>query len=201
MKLPPLELTELRQRLGETMAWCAPRASVDHPRDSLRTPSLRPPNIVEIQGSGLYGKSLSERWEAAVERRRAAVTALAAERAALLRSLPGPAPAPASDLAGGRIVLYDPDANLFDDTAERASQGFCDADSVPAWDTWVCYFSEAEVPERWSPFASFLVSWVPPALVELADAAITQSPEQCIRWATELDLPFTRLLAEAGLLG
>jgi hypothetical protein len=34
-------------------------------------------------------------------------------------------------------------------------------------------------------FEEYLVSWVPPQLLELANAGVEVNPEQCILWAPE----------------
>jgi hypothetical protein len=73
----------------------------------------------------------------------------------------------------GRLLLYAPNENLFDGAAQYSSKGFFNVDNVPPWDTWVCFFEE------------YLVSWVPPQLLELANAGVEANPEQCILWAPE----------------
>jgi hypothetical protein len=79
----------------------------------------------------------------------------------------------ANDLQGGRLLLYSPDENLCDGAAQYSSKGFFDVDNIPPWDTWVCFFEQ------------YLVSWVPPQLLELANIGIEVNPEQCILWAPE----------------
>ena len=71
----------------------------------------------------------------------------------------------------GRLLLYAPDENLCDGAAQYSSKGFFDIDNVPPWDTWICFFEP------------YLVSWVPPRLVELANIGIEVNPEECICWA------------------
>ena len=80
------------------------------------------------------------------------------------------------------------------------SEGYFDEDNVPAWDTWVWYMKERN-PQRggWRMFASYLVVWVPPHAVELAEARIRVNPEKCIRWASDVDTGLTRRLRAAGL--
>ena len=80
------------------------------------------------------------------------------------------------DLAGGRLLLYSPEENLFDGAAQISSKGFFDVDNIPPWDTWVCFFERQ------------LVSWVPPQLLELASQGVDVNPEQCIVWASETGL-------------
>lgn len=69
---------------------------------------------------------------------------------------------------GGKLLLYAPDENLFDGAAEYSSKGLFDVDNIPPWDTWVCFFGE------------YIVSWVPPQLLDLANAGINVNPEQCV---------------------
>ena len=75
------------------------------------------------------------------------------------------------DEKGGRLLLFVPSETLFDGAAQLSSNGFFDADNVPPWDIWVD-FSEGT-----------LVSWVPPALLDVAQMGIYVNPEACIRWA------------------
>jgi hypothetical protein len=84
---------------------------------------------------------------------------------------------PLEGLAGGRLLLYSPDENLFDGAAQVSSKGFFDVDNIPPWDTWVCFFQR------------HLVSWVPPQLLELAGQGIDVNPEQCILWASDIGVP------------
>jgi len=74
---------------------------------------------------------------------------------------------------GGRILLYFPEENLACGAAQVGSGGFYDEDNVPPWDIWVGFFDGA------------LLSWVPPALVEVAQMGIDVNPENCIQWADQ----------------
>jgi hypothetical protein len=123
--------------------------------------------------------------------RPAAVDELAHARARRLTADDAPVP-PTAGLAGGRLVVYFPDANLFDGSAELESKGLFDGDNLPAWDTWIAYVDEGASEPR--SYESYLVSWVPPALLELADRAIAVNPERCIVWADEPNSPFRRQL-------
>jgi hypothetical protein len=71
---------------------------------------------------------------------------------------------------GGRLLLYFPQENLADGAARVNSGGFYDDDNVPPWDIWVGFSRGA------------LISWVPPALIEVAQMGIDANPENCIRW-------------------
>jgi hypothetical protein len=81
------------------------------------------------------------------------------------------------DLQRGRLLLYAPDENLADGAAQYSSKGFFNWDNQPPWDTWICFHEQ------------YLVSWVPPQLLELAKIGIEVNPEECISWAPEVGLP------------
>jgi len=72
---------------------------------------------------------------------------------------------------GGRLLLYNPSENLACGVSEVNSNGFFDANNVPPWDIWVDFSG------------GVLVSWVPPALLDVAQMGIYVNPEGCIRWA------------------
>jgi hypothetical protein len=78
---------------------------------------------------------------------------------------------PIADLANGRLLLLAPADTLSDGAARYSSKGFFDIDNVPPWDTWVWFVEK------------YVVSWVPPQLIELANAGVEVNPEQCIFWA------------------
>jgi hypothetical protein len=113
----------------------------------------------------------------------------------------------------GKLLLYYPDANLYDGAAELHSRGYFDVDNAPPWDTWMYYvqddvcWKEPGEQQRGgddapgdTAFSSFLVSWVPQQFVELADAGIWANPERCIIWADAVESAFTRALRRYGLL-
>jgi hypothetical protein len=72
---------------------------------------------------------------------------------------------------GGRFLLYSPSENLACGAAAESSNGFFDMNNVPPWDLWLG-FSDGT-----------LVSWVPPALIDVASMGIFVNPEECVRWA------------------
>jgi uncharacterized protein (TIGR02996 family) len=181
-----LVLALFSRRLGETMAWCARK------HGSLRTPALQPPHIFRESRPGAL-RTYPER--------RRIVHDFVAIRARLLAEEGNNPWNVTGELAGGKLLLFWPDQSCFDGAAEAASKGFFDSDNVPAWDTWVWYASVEQtgtvgLNAGWS----YLVSWVPPELVELVDWGIRVNPEQCILWATDVDTPLTSRLWEAGLL-
>jgi hypothetical protein len=130
--------------------------------EQLRSPFLKPTRFES-------GQSAAERAQM--------VEALADKRAEQLRIAHRYPLAQLEGLAGGRLLLYSPDENLFDGAAQYSSKGFFDADNVPPWDTWICFHERQ------------LVSWVPPQLLQLAAHGVDVNPEQCIVWASETSAP------------
>ena len=188
-------LTIFRKRLAETIAWCHGRSV-----RRLRTPSLKPATLlsqyVDVDSSGLL------LWGSPSTREReATVNSLANRRTHRLADIERRLSRPPDDLGHGRLLLFDPDGTLSDGAATPESDGFFDGDNVPAWDTWVWYAGDRNFSQGgWTMFASYLVAWVPPQLLELADAGIRVNPEECIRWASDVDTALTRRLRIAGLL-
>ena len=166
---------KFKERLAQTIFWCASRADISNPKDSLRTPELRP-RILE-------------------ESRFSAVETIAFERERLggdeIRNAQLP-----KDLGGGRLLAYFPDANLCCGAAEDETNGFFDVDNVPAWDTWVAYFAGGK---RHS-YTSYLISWIPPQFVELVSRGIHVNPEECIVWLADAGVSFAVDLRREGLL-
>jgi hypothetical protein len=58
-----------------------------------------------------------------------------------------------------------------------------------------------ESAERIPPFETYLVAWIPPVFVELADYGVAINPEECIMWLDEMDTPFAQALRERGIFG
>jgi len=208
--------TSVRRRAGEIAAWCAQRGRTDDPEHSLRTQALRP--------SHLLTTPLERQLEAAHRRRDytqheflrvgaerdALIDALSHKRAELLRVEGHYPPEMSCDLAGSRLLLSK-DASVWDGASQAESKGFFDEDDLPPWDTWLCYVQGADypiatVPSRGTPTIIpawqmwYLVAWVPPTLLDLAIAGMSVNPVDCIHWAEDVDIPFTRELRATGVL-
>ena len=95
-------------------------------------------------------------------------------------------------MAGGRLLVYFPNADLCDGAAEAASQGFFDVYNTPPWDTWVAFVTEPA--ERDISYSEYLIAWVPPAFIELAAAGIMVNPEECTQWLDGSGVSFARLV-------
>lgn len=192
-----------QRTLAETIAWCAPRATSLEPESSLRSLPLHSQPSMESRS---------------IDERKRAVADIATTRAMLLRDAGIYPQQPAADLAGGRLLLYAPDETLSDGAAYVSSGGFFDGDNVPPWDTWVAYIKDtATDPQHGHPWflgayqdyqkithepmqLTYVVCWVPPSLLEVAEAGIDVNPEECIVWLSDRDTMFTRALQETGLL-
>jgi hypothetical protein len=98
----------------------------------------------------------------------------------------------APSLGGGRLVVYFPDDDLADGAAEVQSRGFFDTYNAPPWDTWVAMVEDGPA-DRPRPY---LVSWVPPELVALAQSGIDVNPERCIRWLADADVVMRDVCAD-----
>jgi len=157
------------QRVAETIAWCLPRVDQESPRDCLRTPSIRGRTLVGNYHDCVSNVATARRQELSPSR-----------------------PEPVRGLAGGRLLIYFPDADLCDGAAECESQGFLDVYNTPPWDTWVAFVSEPV--EKNISYSEYLVAWVPHAFVGLAAAGILVNPEECIRWLDESRVLFAELV-------
>jgi hypothetical protein len=103
-----------------------------------------------------------------------------------------PPRAPLESLEGGRLLVYVPDLDLRDGAAEAETDGFFDVYNAPPWDTWVA-FVEDDIGFEYP----YLVSWVPPSLIEIVARGIQVNPEECIRWLDDSPVGLRSLLREA----
>jgi hypothetical protein len=127
------QLAAFGQSLAETIAWCSARATITDPQWCLRTPTLEPGQLAD-------GRSFSERQQC--------VATLIQARSHLLRDAGRSALQSPSDLAGGRLLLFDPDGTLDDGAAAVSSQRYFDDGNVPPWDSWVLYVSDPLTPAQ-----------------------------------------------------
>jgi hypothetical protein len=158
------------QLLTEAIDWCAPRGSLSDPKYCLRTPELAPEPLA---GS-----------------RRAVVNSVAHSRHIALR---WPKPRLAKNLAGGRLLGYEPGRNLSDFAARGVTGGFFDCLNVPPWDTWVAYIHETGGQD-------YLVAWIPPMFLELTAEGINVNPEGCIWWVNESDTALGKFIKDRSRL-
>jgi hypothetical protein len=197
-----IDLDLFRVRLAETIAWCSERASGDDPKHSLRTMDLLPPFL----------RDCTEQWfwehQGSAEQMQAIVEAVGENRAKHLREQGRCTVAPADGPAAGYLLFCAPDETVWDGVSEPESDGFFDCGDLPPWDTWVSAVPALVRQPQGPPASScYLLSWVPPGLVELVQYGIEVNPVDCIWWAadrrrwTESDTPFLSELAAAGMQG
>lgn len=169
---------QFKVRLAQTIFWCAPRADKGNPATSLRTPELRPRLLEENRSSAVDTVAHARELFGGVDIRKA--------------SLP-------DALGGGRLLIYFPNNDLACGAAEQETAGFFDINNVPPWDTWVDFFQD-ETPNIDSFDTEYLIAWVPPELVSLANEGINVNPEQCIMWLADTSVEVARALRAENLL-
>jgi hypothetical protein len=192
------QVAHLQRRLEETIVWCTSQDWSTNPAEGLRTASFRP-----------LGYRLKDQYDDILlyrtpPQRQQLVEQIAEARATLLEKHGLARFSLAKRLNGGRLLAFTPDGTLQDGAATLATDGFLDDDNIPPWDTWIWYVINDPVstPEFWSGTVtdSYLLSWVPDSLIKVVDAGIDVNPEECIRWAADLDTPFIWQLKRAGLV-
>jgi hypothetical protein len=131
------------------------------------------------------------------------VEVLARLRADQLKLSNGYPMAPSQHLAGGRLLCYAPYENLAEGVEEQETQGYFDVNAVPPWDTWLWFVTqqtrELNRPYLW--YDSYLISWVPPELVDVVDkGAVATSTTHALEWADAVDSDLFTQLREANIL-
>ncbi len=175
MKITPdcsASLEPFWQSLAETIAWSVPRINSASPRDCLRSATVR--------GRTLQN-SYSESVSGVIDARKC--------------NIPGGSltPDPSKGFAGGRLIVYFPDFDMCDGLAESESRGFFDVYNTPPWDTWVAFVSEQSETEKYP--SNYLIAWVPPEFIKLADAGINVNAERCIEWLARSNTSFAKLVS------
>jgi hypothetical protein len=172
------------KHLTEAVSWCRDTGLPSQPRTSLRTCKVALDDLTS-QSHQVFRVCL--------------------ERSRRLWASGKQNLSPVADLCGGRLLAYFPDDNLFDGAAEAESQGFFDVNNIPPYDTWVWMVRNV----RSSAYAdgacgemdaNYLVAWVPPDLIQLANAGVAVNPEACILWLDTLDDEFVRSLRRLGFI-
>lgn len=176
-KMDAEAVSQLRSRINEADCWFRHGLSAATDPIALRSIDLKPFDDL--------------RFNLPLPKRSSVVELLCRSRAELL-SLAGQSSPQPSRLPPGKLLLYDPDLNLFCGGAENATEGFFDTDNIAPWDFWVAYVIEREPKEG---FDSYLVSWIPGSLVQIAEIGIQANPEGCIAWAEKVRPKSLRSLA------
>ena len=156
----------LGARLAETVAWCDSIAS----SADLRPETLRPSLFHDGPEHLVVDLGQSRQLQ------------LRARKAQVQHESPV--------VVTGRFMLYFPDENLSDGYAQLVSGGLFDVDNLPAYDTWVSFFTEQDHPQRSA--RRYLLCYVPAPLLDAADAGIEGNPESCIVWLEQSDVSIRR---------
>ncbi len=196
------DISMFKQSLAETIAWCAPRASLADPVFCLRASALWP----AIRHKDFYDERVlyvDDAWKGyletlSIEKTATAVDTLITERGRLLQSENKPSSVITGDLAGGRLLLSAPDYGFFDGASKAESRGFIDDGDTSPWDTWVSFVFDPTMGQQF--YDSGIVSWVPPQFIEEVNKGIRVSFVDNNVWAADIDSAFTHRLAEAHLL-
>ena len=164
-------LERFKVRLAQTIFWCAPRADRVNPATSLRTPKLRPRLLEENRSQAVNTVVYARELFGGVDIRKATIP---------------------TALGGGRLLVYFPNNDLACGAAEQETAGFFDLNNVPPWDTWVDFFQN-ETANIDSFDTKYLIAWVPPEFVSLANKGIDVNPEQCIMWLSDTSVELAKL--------
>jgi len=179
-----IELDVFKKRLNETVAWCNKHIVPDDPARSLRSLDLRPPTLRLCPRLNI---DLHDVVQAIADERAHWVTVWN------LKS---------SGVTNGRLLICTSATESIPDGAvTEESKGFYDDDDMPPWDTWLCYLYNEEILSNRKLYRrEYLVSWVPPEFIDLANIGVEMHFLGCMTWAKEEDTPFTRQLTTADLL-
>jgi hypothetical protein len=204
-----------RRRLAETIAWCSTRpllATVPELLATRRSDYERwqwgHGEVVEFLAPILRTPELKPRgfkYPATTAQRVKIMERLAETRALLLRDA-GLSPRDSGgDLAGGRLLLYDPDGTDSSGGSWATSSGLFDVEDAPPWDCWIAFVHQKferppEWPQRSPEWETCVVNWIPPTLLAVAEDGIRGVVMDCVIWADDTDMPITRLLRAEGLL-
>ena len=170
-------LEQFKARLAQTIFWCAPRVDKANPSASLRTPKLRPHLLEENRSSAVDTVVYARESYGGVDIRKATIP---------------------RDLGGGRLLIYFPNSDLACGAAEQETAGFFDINNVPPWDTWVAYLQDEYNIDSFD--TEYLIAWVPPEFVSLANQGVDVNPEQCIMWLSDTSVELAKVLRAQSLL-
>jgi hypothetical protein len=171
-------LEEFKSRLAQTIFWCAPRADKLNPATSLRTSELRPRMLEENRSAAVNTVVYARELYGGADIRKATIP---------------------RDLGGGRLLIYFPNVDLSCGTAEHQTAGFFDVNNVPPWDTWVTYFQDEQQNIDFFD-REYLITWIPPDFVDMANEGVAVNPEQCILWLSDTSVELATALRAANLL-
>jgi len=162
-------------RIAETIGWCRMILRNNGWQPSLRTEHIRPRLLSDGIDQTVCDVGHSRTWE---------IGRKVYERDQL------------TDLMGGRLMVYFPDANLVDGAAMSASDAFFDEHNIPPWDTWISFFDDKSVIQQ--SYSRYLLAYVPAELTDQAARGILANPEECIGWLGDAPLKLCKRIANSN---
>lgn len=152
-----------RHSLAQAVAWCDPRVDADSPATCLRSAELLAA-LPESEATSGYWQSVT------------VINQLVTLRSSFVASEEG------RHGQHGRLVCCHVAASEASEASCGESEGYFDEFDVPPWDSWVAWFPHGNSDQSND---GYLIAWVPPALVDLAQRGIDVNPVECIFWADD----------------
>jgi hypothetical protein len=199
--------TAFAKRLAETIQWCTKHADPDNPKSCLRTPLLQPTSNHILQEGFefppnekyLSTKQVVPLWYEEVLSRQLMVETVTRCRRQQTSHLLEDVNQLHCPLHEGRLLLYFTDFTNHNGGSEHESLGFFDENDEPPWDTWVAYYPDPDYQTEinaWSrkPLSfpafsglrpvtmDFVVAWIPPNLIDIAQKGIDVEAMGCLCW-------------------
>jgi hypothetical protein len=179
------DIALFRRQLAETITWCGKNFAPEDVEGSLRTLTPPPPSSLlglsgEERESWIHG-TITQRSKELQEKKQTLLT----------------------NLSVGRLLIFYPDFSPSDGIVSAVSKGYIDSEYFPARDSWVYYdYEHVLLPNKAPATINYLISWVPPQIIDLVDEAIEDDPTQSLQWLsdTRFDFIFLKSLQKYGLL-
>lgn len=171
-------IPQLRQRIGECKAW------LEISSYQLRSAVLEPPMLELQDDTHKYGWPTESSGQVIVD-------GLANLRDALVRARNPHLVTETSIAKDGKLLLSAPHMGFLDGNTSAVTGGYIDIYDAPPWDTWLDVVHEVDIPDYYD---TFLVAWVPMAMVSLVEGGIRTSPGRFLAWASEVNSDYTRQL-------
>ncbi len=190
------EVEVFRRSLSETIAWCSEVGDPEDPSRSLRTPALQPskefPPLETSGRDGLVTAAPDDRngsppvlWLEEEDERATMVSSVADRRVRALSAQGISCPGSPLNLAGGHLLFYFPDLTNHNGLTEFETSGYFDLFDTPPWDTRIVFRREPHPPPGLA-LLSYVVSWVPPGFLGIAQRGVECEAMGCLLWAYDV---------------
>lgn len=182
-----VSIAQFLAAVASARAWAAYQAPSAWRERNYRTSELQPPydyNAIFSPGEFRRSIAIATEFIASVIANRADLV-LASSRVTSLEP---------SDVASGRLLRHNLGETTCTAVPKILTDGFFDSYDIPAWDTWIAFVHDIEFGSNSS--VDYLVSWIPPQLVEQVDEAVRTSFEENLLWLDKTNTQFTQSLPE-----